>query len=229
MTFKIYTRSRWKVMMESSMEEDGKFHRWKVIPSFPNLNHLRIYLTVTDPGFAGKGDEWQKLEAPQHWGLEFEEGVSSSVFRISKRGPNFCWSLVLTQRGGGGQTKFSNFLVCTKFFFAKGGPWPNGPPKYASGVSPPHYGVGSGEGMDIVVESYKCRFHFLVAIASHAKPGSSHVISHISWAMSGVMPAAVMPCQKLCRTFFSKHYYFIDYIYRTENKCHEMISIWIIN
>ena len=33
----------------------------------------------------------------------------------------------------GGQTKFSNFFtVSEKKFLAKGGPWPNGPPKYAS-------------------------------------------------------------------------------------------------
>ena len=56
----------------------------------------------------------------------------SDVFRISKRGPNIRWPLVLTQRGS--QTKFSNFFTMSnKFFLAKRGPWPNGPPKYATG------------------------------------------------------------------------------------------------
>ena len=31
-----------------------------------------------------------------------------------------------------GQTKFFNFSYCEKKNFAKGGPWPKGPPKYAT-------------------------------------------------------------------------------------------------
>ena len=54
-----------------------------------------------------------------------------------KGGPNFLWPLVLTQRGA--QTMFSNFFPMAKTdFFCQRGPWPNGPPKYATG-----YGEGS--------------------------------------------------------------------------------------
>ena len=60
-------------------------------------------------------------------------GMVSGVFRISKRGPNFRWPLVLTQRGGPNQV-FQFFSLSTKIFFGQGGPWHNGlPPKYASG------------------------------------------------------------------------------------------------
>ena len=52
-----------------------------------------------------------------------ERTGNSGVFRISKRGPNFRWPIVFTQRGD--QTKFSKFLK-RKFFFAKGRPWPIG-------------------------------------------------------------------------------------------------------
>ena len=45
-----------------------------------------------------------------------------------KEGPNFCWPLVLTQRGG--QTMFSYFFLC-EHFFAKGG-MTQCPPKYAT-------------------------------------------------------------------------------------------------
>ena len=46
-----------------------------------------------------------------------------------KGGPNFRWPLVLTQRGG--QTMFTYFFSCEKFFLPKGGmaQWP---PKYAT-------------------------------------------------------------------------------------------------
>ena len=40
-------------------------------------------------------------------------------------GANFRWPPVLTQRGGGGQTKFSNFLVCQNKIFLPKGAWPN--------------------------------------------------------------------------------------------------------
>ena len=40
---------------------------------------------------------------------------------FQKGGANVRWALVLTQRGGQGQTKFSNFFSVNKFFFAKGG------------------------------------------------------------------------------------------------------------
>ena len=44
-----------------------------------------------------------------------------------KRGANFCWPLVLTQRGA--KPSFPIFLVCQKkIFLAKGGSWPNAPP-----------------------------------------------------------------------------------------------------
>ena len=54
-----------------------------------------------------------------------------------KGGPNFLWPLVLTQRG---PNQVLKKISCKKKnFFAKGGPWPNGPPKYATvleGFSP---------------------------------------------------------------------------------------------
>ena len=48
-------------------------------------------------------------------------------------GPNFCWPLVLIQ---GGQTLFSYFFfnMVKNKIFAKGGPWPNGPPKYTADI-----------------------------------------------------------------------------------------------
>ena len=62
---------------------------------------------------------------------------SSGVFRISKRGgPNFRFSLATSAHTkGGAKPSFPIFLVRQKnFFLAKGGPWHNGPPKYASGA-----------------------------------------------------------------------------------------------
>ena len=52
----------------------------------------------------------------------------SSVFSLipaDKGGPNFCWPLVLTQRGP--YHVFLFFPMVKKFFFAKGGGWPNAP------------------------------------------------------------------------------------------------------
>ena len=60
---------------------------------------------------------------------------SVAYLGFQKGGPNVRWPLVLTQGGGGGQTKFSNFLLCQKKIFGqRRGAWPNAPPpKYATG------------------------------------------------------------------------------------------------
>ena len=51
--------------------------------------------------------------------------TSSGIFRISKRGPNFCWPLVLTQRVA--KLSFPNFSYGEKKLFAKGDHGPMAP------------------------------------------------------------------------------------------------------
>ena len=51
---------------------------------------------------------------------------SMAYLGFQKGGPNFRWPLVLTQRGA--KLSFPNFSYGEKkIFFAKEGPWPNGP------------------------------------------------------------------------------------------------------
>ena len=60
--------------------------------------------------------------------------VSSGYLRFQKGGPNFRWPLVLTQRGP--NHVFLFFRMVKIFFICQAGhgrgPWPNGPPEYAT-------------------------------------------------------------------------------------------------
>ena len=74
--------------------------------------------------------------------------LSSGVFRISKRGSNFRWPLVLTQRGPNYVFQFFP-MVKKKFFLPKGGHGPI-PPKYATAII---YGIG-GPGASMQLTNY---------------------------------------------------------------------------
>ena len=98
----------------------------------PALNWLRSYLT----------QRFQYVKVGQNISSSvlLSAGVSQAVTYLGfhKGGPNFLWSLVLTQRGT--KPGFPNFFVCQKnFFFAKGGHGPMAPPpKYATAHRDPY-------------------------------------------------------------------------------------------
>ena len=144
--------SPWKTLLEETLPENtsitrsGSRHLWLInYHSIPHGKLDSISTNVTGPSDRCYCGEIQitshtvnpcpSKEACRHVLHREGEAASVAYLGFQKRGGGKFSLATSAHTKGGAKPSFPIFLVCKKkFFFAKGGAWPNGPPKYASGL-----------------------------------------------------------------------------------------------